>query len=64
MKRLWQSVLAALAVVSTQGSPALAQGTKPNILVVLFDDVGFMDVGAYGSDTRTPNIDALAGRGT
>jgi arylsulfatase/uncharacterized sulfatase len=64
MKRLWQSVLVALAVVSMQGSPALAQGTKPNILVVLFDDVGFMDVGAYGSDTRTPNIDALAGRGT
>jgi len=42
---------------------ALAQGTRPNVLVVLFDDVGFMDFGAYGSDSRTPNIDALAKRG-
>jgi len=42
---------------------ALAQGARPNVLVVLFDDVGFMDFGAYGSDSRTPNIDALAKRG-
>lgn len=42
---------------------ALARETRPNVLVVLFDDVGFMDFGAYGSDTRTPNIDALAKKG-
>jgi len=41
----------------------MAQQTRPNVLVVLFDDVGFMDFGAYGSDSRTPNIDALAKRG-
>ena len=35
----------------------------PNILVVLFDDVGFSDFGCYGSPIRTPNIDALAGQG-
>ena len=35
----------------------------PNILVVLFDDVGFSDFGCYGSAIRTPTIDALAGRG-
>ena len=35
----------------------------PNILLVLFDDVGFSDLGCYGSSIRTPNIDALAGRG-
>ncbi len=43
--------------------PALAQDSRPNILFVLFDDVGFMDFGAYGSDTRTPNIDAMAKKG-
>lgn len=32
----------------------------PNILVLLFDDVGFSDFGCYGSDIKTPNIDALA----
>ncbi len=35
----------------------------PNILVVLFDDVGFSDFGCYGSPIATPAIDALAGRG-
>lgn len=35
----------------------------PNILLVLFDDAGFMDFGAYGSDTSTPNIDRLGRSG-
>ena len=36
---------------------------SPNILVVLFDDVGFSDFGCYGSPIRTPTIDALAAGG-
>lgn len=36
---------------------------KPNILVVLLDDVGFSDFGCYGSENRTPAIDAIARRG-
>ncbi len=35
----------------------------PNILVVLFDDVGFSDFGCYGSPIATPAIDALAAQG-
>lgn len=35
----------------------------PNILVVLFDDVGFSDFGCYGGDAATPTIDAIATRG-
>jgi arylsulfatase A-like enzyme len=35
----------------------------PNILVVLFDDVGFSDFGCYGSPIATPTIDALAAHG-
>ena len=35
----------------------------PNILVVLFDDVGFSDFGCYGSTIRTPTIDRLAAEG-
>jgi arylsulfatase A-like enzyme len=37
--------------------------SAPNILVVLFDDVGFSDFGCYGSPIRTPTIDALAAQG-
>jgi arylsulfatase A-like enzyme len=35
----------------------------PNILIVLFDDVGFSDFGCYGSPIKTPTIDRLAGQG-
>ncbi|WP_119419852.1 arylsulfatase [Desertibaculum subflavum] len=35
----------------------------PNILVVLFDDVGFSDFGCYGSPIATPTIDRLAAEG-
>lgn len=55
--------LSVLALILASAAPVLAQDTRPNILVVLFDDVGFMDFGAYGSDSRTPTIDALAQRG-
>jgi len=39
------------------------QPSAPNILVVLFDDVGFSDFGCYGSSIRTPTIDRLAAEG-
>ena len=38
-------------------------GGRPNILVVLFDDVGFSDLGCYGSEIATPTIDRLAAQG-
>jgi arylsulfatase len=36
---------------------------KPNILIILFDDMGFGSLGCYGSEIETPNIDALASNG-
>jgi arylsulfatase A-like enzyme len=33
--------------------------TRPNIIVVLVDDMGFSDIGCYGSEIETPNIDKL-----
>ncbi len=36
---------------------------RPNIVVIMADDMGFSDVGCYGSEIDTPNIDRLAGSG-
>lgn len=36
---------------------------RPNIVILLADDVGFSDIGCYGSEIHTPNLDALAADG-
>ena len=36
---------------------------KPNILLILADDMGFSDIGCYGSEIHTPTLDALAANG-
>lgn len=59
-----RNALCAIGVAVMTAMPASAQETRPNILVVLFDDVGFTGFGAYGGDARTPTIDALAQSGT
>ena len=35
----------------------------PNVLVILIDDLGYADLGCYGGEIRTPNVDALAAPG-
>jgi arylsulfatase A-like enzyme len=44
-------------------APPRAPKGAPNVLVVLFDDVGFSDFGCYGSPIATPTIDRIAARG-
>jgi len=36
---------------------------KPNILLIVVDDMGFSDLGCYGGEIKTPNVDALPDRG-
>ncbi len=41
----------------------LSAADKPNIIVILVDDMGFSDLGCYGSEIPTPNLDALGANG-
>ena len=43
--------------------PARAAPGAPNVVIVFMDDMGWSDIGCYGSEIATPNIDALAARG-
>lgn len=46
-----------------QAQNTLTKPSKPNIILVLVDDLGYSDIGSYGSEIQTPNIDKLANEG-
>ncbi|MDE0106440.1 MAG: arylsulfatase [Bryobacterales bacterium] len=50
-------ILTALLLVAL---PAAFAADRPNIIVILLDDLGYSDLGCYGGEIDTPNIDALA----
>lgn len=52
----------AMAGAAPAAAPAIAPA-RPNIVLIVLDDVGFSDLGPFGSEIRTPNLDALAARG-
>lgn len=52
--------VAALVAGCVGGS---ARDERPNIVIIMADDMGWSDIGAYGSEIRTPNIDRLAAEG-
>ncbi len=61
---LWGMDLLSLTLLAlAHVAPAAEEAPRPNVLVVLLDDVGYSDLGAYGGEIPTPHIDALAGGG-
>src|SRR5690242_5630956 len=51
-------------VLLSLAAPALAADRKPNVVVILADDMGYGDLGCYGHPTiRTPNLDRMAVEG-
>jgi len=60
-----ESIRLALLACSLGSLNTLAYGqtTRPNIVIILADDLGNADLGYHGSDIKTPNIDKLASDG-
>ena len=69
MKRLCGVFLLAVIFEITTAGAAVAQtGSEPkkappNVLIIVADDIGYMDFGSYGGEATTPAIDAIAERG-
>jgi hypothetical protein len=57
----YQQAFAQPAITSNTTTGGLAaQGQRPNFLLIMGDDFGYSDIGAFGSEISTPNLDALA----
>ena len=68
---MWRIVLLVISLsacgqnVETGNSSdaSTANQSQPNILLIVADDLGYSDIGAYGSEIATPNLDDLAAKG-
>lgn len=60
---VWAGLLAFAVTAAAPAQDDDRAPARPNILVVILDDIGFTDLGAYGSEIRTPHFDSLAARG-
>jgi arylsulfatase A-like enzyme len=57
------ATMKSLLLVAFFFAATLLAADKPNIVVILVDDMGFSDLGCYGSEIPTPNLDSLAANG-
>ena len=65
-RRLLFSLIPALGLVVSgceEAEPELDDLKRPNVLLIVADDMGYSDIGAFGGEIRTPTLDALAAEG-
>ncbi|MFT4835125.1 MAG: arylsulfatase A-like enzyme [Psychromonas sp.] len=65
MKKMlkYSTLLSVTVLFALFSLSATSAEEKPNILLIMADDLGFSDIGAYGSEVATPNLDLLAKKG-
>lgn len=61
-QRLFTLILLALVLTPVVGATTEAE-SRPNILLIVVDDMGYSDIGPFGSEIKTPSIDSLAEKG-
>jgi len=57
---VFRSIFFALLVVVSFTQPTFSAQTSPNVVIIFADDMGFSDLGCYGGEIQTPNLDRLA----
>ncbi len=58
-----RTICAVAVAIVTYTTTAEAQPKRPDIIIIIADDIGYSDFGCYGSEIPTPNIDRIAERG-
>ena len=63
-QRFFRSICAlAVTIMACAGSADCSTAGRPNFLIIMADDMGYSDIGCYGSEIETPNLDLLAAGG-
>jgi arylsulfatase A-like enzyme len=60
---LGAALLSVAGVVLVAFQPQSTLPSRPNIIIIMADDMGYSDIGSYGGEIRTPHLDALARNG-
>ena len=63
MNTLSKGKLAAVITAFSIAGCTPKEEKKPNVLIIMADDLGFSDLGCYGGEIKTPNLDQLAASG-
>ncbi|MDG1707776.1 MAG: sulfatase-like hydrolase/transferase, partial [Emcibacteraceae bacterium] len=56
-------IISIITFLPVSKTPEEVKDTRPNILFILADDLGYSDIGPFGGEISTPNLDALAASG-
>ena len=61
--RFWSRIGLTVIALAYVSACSLLQAARPNIVLVMADDMGYTDIGCYGSEINTPQLDKLASNG-